>query len=589
MSSKKFWRWNRVSFSRVLAAVAALGLLACRNQTAPGPAARFAVLRFENLSGDKSLDWTGRAASEILGVALQSGMSGPVLRTSAVARQVQSVGVRATGAPGISAERSAALLAGANHLITGYVERAGALYRVTASEEDVSSGRHVRTFSATDQAFDAAVMKVASQFTPKPKPFLTTKAEAIQNYSAALDDTPDTGAPLFRKALAADPDFGPAWVASGLLDAVRSDRVSFTRTSADARQRKLDPFSRAQLDLQEATFNGDNKLRIAAMRKIVDLSPGDVNLLRSLAETETAAGDFKASAADWLRLTALMPGDLSAWNSLGYARSYAGDYPGALAAIAMYAQARPDEANPLDSMGDIHYSFGKFADAAAAYEKATQKNPDFERQAELYKAAWARFRAGDNAAADALMAKFRAAREKQRDALMPLLFADWLYRTGRAPQAEALLRQSATDSSAPGARMGALSQLVVWDLLAGDRAKASADLAAMGRPGNPPALIAAFSAMPTASAAEWDARAQRLFPGPAMQQLRTTAVGYALLLDGKRDAALPLWKQTAAANPGDFLPAEMVARLEGRKPALEPLPAPASVNQFRGVADKLSK
>ncbi len=94
--------------------------------------------------------------------------------------------------------------------------------------------------------------------------------------------------------------------------------------------------------------------------------------------------------------------------------------------------------------------------------------------------------------------------------------------------------------------------------------------------------------MPTASAAEWEARVQRLLPAPQMQVLRRAALGYALLLDGKRDAALPVWKEIAAATPTDFFPAAVVARLEGRKPELEIVPAPDSVNEFAALPDKLA-
>jgi len=187
------------------------------------------------------------------------------------------------------------------------------------------------------------------------------------------------------------------------------------------------------------------------------------------------------------------------------------------------------------------------------------------------------------------MEKFRTEREKQTDPLTPLFAADWLYRTGRAPQAVAMLRQTVAEPKTPAYRATALLQLAIWDLLEGDRTKAAADLAALGRPNNGPGVIAAVAAMPSASAAEWQARVERLFPAPQMQVLRRTALGYALLLDGKPDAALPVWKEIAAAAPADFFPATIVARLEGRKPQFEILPTPGSVNEFRALADKLAR
>jgi tetratricopeptide (TPR) repeat protein len=575
-----------VFFSRRWPAVfAVLATTACQKQKAQEPPPHFAVVRFENLTGDSSLEWTGRAASEILAVSLQSGMEGPVLHTAAVSRLVQSLGVRSPGAPGVSTERTAALLAGANHVITGYVEKQNARFRVTASEENAATGKNVRTVSATENSFDAAVMKVASQFTPKVRPYLTAKPEAIRYYSAALEEPLDAAMRDFQKSLDADPGFGPAWVSRATLDTARGDRAAFAETVTEARRRKLDPFSLAQLDLEAAVLAGDTPGRIAALRKVDDLSPGDNGLLRALPELETAAGDFKAAAADWARVTVAAPADPEAWNNLGYTRSYTGDYAGALAALKEYARLRPNDANPLDSTGDVHYLFGKFAEAAAAYAQATQKDPDFERQGDLYKAAWAKFRAGDKTGADKLMDQFRTAREKQPDPLTPLFAADWLYRTGREPQAVTLLQRTAADAKTPDYRANALLQLAIWELVAGDRAKAAADLAALGRQATVPAAIAVFAAMPSASTDEWESRARNFFRG---QPVSRAALAYALLLDGKREAALPVWEEATAATPVDFFPAAIVARLEGRKPQFEVLPTPATVNRFAAVLEKLT-
>jgi len=600
-SNRLFSRQVRCSrsYGRILAgvlALAALGLAGCQKEKAGGPPPHFAVLRFENLTGDPSLEWTARAASEVLAVEIESGMEGPVLPSSAVSRGVQSLGAHMASAPGISAERQAALLAGAGRLITGYVTRENGRLRITASEEDAATGKNVRTLSAAGSTFEAAINALAGGLTTKPRPYFTGRTDAVRYYAAALESPGEAGAQGFRKALEADPDFGPAWVASAVLDASRGDRAAFTATLEQAARRKLDGFSRAQLELEASALSGDRKQRLAAMHKVSDLSPADGTLLRSVAEAEVAAGEFKAGAADWQRVTAQSPDDWAAWNSLSYARSYAGDYKGALEAIGAYAKLRPNDANPLDSAGDIHYEFGKFAEAAASYAQAGQKDANFERQGYLYKAAWAKFRAGDRAGADKLMADFSTARQKQPDAVLPLQQAAWLYRTGRAEQAIAMLRKlAAAEPSGPGDaslaqnRANALSQLAVWELLAGDRAKAAADVAASGKPTSIPALLTAFSSMPSAPVAEWETRAQHLFPAPQMQGLRRTALGYALLLDGKREAALPVWKEIAAAEPGDFLSAAIFARLEGRKPALEVLPTPDSANGFLAVLDQLSR
>ena len=79
-------------------------LTGCTRQPASPPAARLAVLRLENLSGDPALDWVGRALGEVIGAEL-SGARNPRVIPSANIHAVDRVlGGRAISAPGISAE-----------------------------------------------------------------------------------------------------------------------------------------------------------------------------------------------------------------------------------------------------------------------------------------------------------------------------------------------------------------------------------------------------------------------------------------------------------------------------------------------------
>jgi tetratricopeptide (TPR) repeat protein len=312
--------------------------------------------------------------------------------------------------------------------------------------------------------------------------------------------------------------------------------------------------------------------------------------LRSLADAETTAGQFEAAASDWKKLTAGSPNDALAWNSLGYARSYAGDYAGALAALREYVRLRPKDANPSDSIGDLNYSFRKFGEAAAAYLEARKKQPDFEQYGTLYKAAWAKFRAGDKTGADALFSQFRTERVKARpsDEIVELLTGDWLYRTGREREAIAVLRKVVSETQSAPLRIDAYAQITIWDLLRGDRAQAVKDAVAIGpKPAGASVFAARFAAQPSAPAAEWEARAERMIP-PSVTALRHLALGYALLLDGKREAALPVWKKIVGTNPAtDFFAQAVYARLQG-KPVERPLlPDPVSLNQFTAILDKL--
>ena len=137
----------------------------------------------------------------------------------------------------------------------------------------------------------------------------------------------------------------------------------------------------------------------------------------------------------------------------------------------------------------------------------------------------------------------------------------------------------------------ALSLLVVWDLLQGNRAQAAMDSAAIGAveasAPSAPVLLARFAALPSAASEEWKSRAERMIP-PAMTSLRQLALGYALLFDGKRQAALPVWEQIVNATPAThFFVRAIYARLRGKQPEQALLPDPRNFNPFLAVLDQL--
>jgi Tfp pilus assembly protein PilF/TolB-like protein len=572
------------------AVIPLLLIAACRKKADNGPPPRYAVLRFENLSGDAGLDWTGRAISESLPVALAGAMDGPVLGSSALNRLATTLGRRPVSTPGISSERAEAILSGANRAITGYVERTGGQVRITATVEDLSSGKSLRIVTAAGASPMAAMDQLSRELSPRAGHSPTSNPEALRAWATALESPANTRGDLLEQAIRLDPDFGAAWVALAVQNMSLGNRAAAKDLIERARHRKLDALSQANLDLGAADLTEDRAARIAAMRKIVSLSPGDVLLLRSLAEGETAGGQFAAAAADWKKVTDQLPDDLPAWNSLGYARSYAGDYTGALTALREYERLRPKEANPSDSIGDLNYSFGKFSEAAASYLQAYTKQPDFQQAGDLYKAAWAKFRAGDKPGADALFSRFRTERAKARasDGLTELLAEDWLYRTGRGKEATAALRKVVSETSSAPLRADALAQLTIWDLLQGDRAQAARDAIDIGpKVTSAPVYMARFAAQPSAPAAEWEMRAERMIPS-SMTALRQLALGYALLLDGRREAALPVWGRIVSTTAAtDFFARAVYARLRGKTIDRPVLPDPVNLNQFAAILEKL--
>jgi Flp pilus assembly protein TadD len=544
--------------------------LASCNKTAQSPPPRYAFARFENLTGDPALDWVARAASEYLSRTLAQSLDGPGLSAAALNR--------AAGA-GFSTDRARATLAGATHLISGYLERTNGNLRLHAVDEDLATHRDARTVTAEAAQPLPALKRLAHEFSPSSAPYLTSNPEALMLYTTAVDRPAIQAVPLLRNAVAADPDFGPAWVGLAELNPT-------TATVDEALAHNVDPIDKASLQLVKAALENDRPARVAALRTLATLTPADLALRKSLAENETALGQFAQAAADWRKLRDASPSDKDAWNQLGYALAWSGDFNAAIDAETAYSARFPEDPNALDSTGDVYFLYGKFSDAASWYLKANRKNPEFLGGGDLYKAAWAQFRAGDQTKAAATFELFRKARAKQTPAAFALFEGDWLYRTGHEKEAEALLRKAAGDAP-PQFASGVWSQLVIWDLLAHNRAAAAKDAAVEAtKPPSNVSTIARFAALPSASAAEWQSRAETMIHGAGIEASRRYALALALLLDGKPD--LGLLEQTAANAPAtDFFLRNLLDRLQHRKPKFEIVPDPLNVNQLSAALDKL--
>ena len=99
----------------LLLAAVGCSRIAPKNAAKPEPQ-RFAILRFENLSASSAADWMGRALSEVLSTELSGAPGLSVISTGELHAFDRNLGARPISAPGISAERSDALAAGANRL-----------------------------------------------------------------------------------------------------------------------------------------------------------------------------------------------------------------------------------------------------------------------------------------------------------------------------------------------------------------------------------------------------------------------------------------------------------------------------------------
>jgi hypothetical protein len=76
--------------------------------------------------------------------------------------------------------------------------------------------------------------------------------------------------------------------------------------------------------------------------------------------------------------------------------------------------------------------------------------------------------------------------------------------------------------------------------------------------------------------------------GSGADSVRRLALGIALLLDGRKADAIPVWDKIADDAPGtDFFARNIDAKLKGEKPRVEMVPDSLAVNELLALPDKL--
>src|SRR5262245_9143189 len=163
-----------------------------RNKQRESLRGNITVLRFDNLSSQRALDWMGRAvaqqfASQLDGVAVAQHDSGGI-RASAIAR-------------------------GAKHLLHGYIAQTPHGLRLHA-EIETPAKHALQSWDAEGAAISALCDSIARRIDPAARSFSTKSDEALKAYAEALEaPDPPTAASSFQRAITADPNFGLPYVA----------------------------------------------------------------------------------------------------------------------------------------------------------------------------------------------------------------------------------------------------------------------------------------------------------------------------------------------------------------------------------------
>jgi Flp pilus assembly protein TadD len=497
---------------------------ACSRQPPAAPVQRIAILRFENLSADSSVDWMGRAFAEILADELDGAPGIYAIPSNRLQSAESVLGPRPVSAPGISARREEAFASGANLLGYGDYWLRGGAVEARLTIEDPRTGRMTRVLSTSAAAGDViqAASALAHQFTPHAGAYGTNNGGAVRAYVMALESQGQEIPRNLESAIAADPGFGAPYRQLADWKVQQKDIPGAIALLGQALSRsELSNLERARVEWEASTLRGDQAGRARAIDALSRLLPNDAPVWRARGESALTRHKSAEAVESFQQALRVEPEDTGALNLLAYAFADGGNLASAEAALHRYQTLRPEDPNPLDSLGDVNLIAGRLHEAEALYLQAADKNRDFLSGGDFFKAAMARLMTGDVPEADKFEQRYLDGRTAVQDPLVPFRKAEWLWVSGRrrvAIQSLESFAQTIETGPLRETASRAYAEAAIWSVVLGRRDDAMQLVRRAESLAGPSsaqvAAIARFLAQPPAPAAEWTARALLLPPTP---------------------------------------------------------------------------
>jgi len=395
----------------LLVAVAGFWFLRGRNARSAGSRQHkaVAVLYFNNLSQDQSLNWLDNGLTDMLTTNLAQVKGLDVLSTERVLSAVQRAS-RDGKAMDPAQAQQVARDAGADAYITGALLKIGPTQlRLDVRAQDTGTGQILFSEKLEGQdvqsifgMVDRLTAKIAGSFlpasdlpqkAPEIEQASTSNVEAYRHYQLGVDYarrflTIDAIREL-EEAVRLDPQFALACLRLADQYRLQGDlrRSNELAIKVSQLQSRLPCYEQLALQGVKARRSQDPEAEVAARQELVSEFPRSTMDRGILVATLGGLGKGEQARELMQQGLALDPKSEDLLNFESYGQAAEGDFNGGLTANDSYIAIRPGDPNPLDTRGDVLYMAGRDDDAVAAYRKVLELKPDFEDYDEYLKLA----------------------------------------------------------------------------------------------------------------------------------------------------------------------------------------------------------
>ena len=359
-----------------------------------------AILPFENLTGDRALDYFARGIAETLAIQLAEIPALSVTGPGAPGMETIPAAGSADGAPGDTREDVRALgrKLGVGAVLGGGLQEAAERIRLFVRLTDVDTGHVIWSETFTEARDDLYMLQsaiaakaadaISVPITPVERRRLardpTRSAQAFDRYLRARRfladqnsvDAPRLAAELLNEALRLDPEFTFAHAAASEAALARFEFERTPELLARAEAEARSALELAPDSVETRIALARVLLRLGEAQRAIDeleKAPAGSRLDRveiELANAWEATGDRARAETHFLRAIALRPSWWGNWNQIGDYRLRGGDRERARESFQRAAAlAPPGVTIPLENLASLALLEGDTAGALAAYQK----------------------------------------------------------------------------------------------------------------------------------------------------------------------------------------------------------------------------
>lgn len=373
--------------------------LATTLQVPPEDRRSIVIFHFENIAGNKELNWMQRGLAQMLVTDLSQSRYVDVVSEQDLGDTMERMGIKEGHPLDASLAVAVAKEARMETALVGSFIKIGETIRIDCHLYDARTGKLLKADRVEGKALEEVftlvdeltrevrdglklTLKGVVEFDKGLAEVTTNSIEAYRYFAEGLERHEklfyQEAADNFERAVAIDTTFATAYLhlTRAYINLARSNDARRIIAKAVAFSDHITERERLNIMALDASLKGDYLVHLEILERMVQFFPNDKETHYQLARMYERLRRFDEAIAQYEAALGIDPAYKLVYNQLGYTYSNRGMHEEAVKSLKRYIELVPDEPNPHDSMGEIYKFAGLMDEAVDEFKEAIRLGPD---------------------------------------------------------------------------------------------------------------------------------------------------------------------------------------------------------------------